>query len=135
MPIHLDFESGEQQGANLVETVGIYLMQFGAKLTGHAQFLGFSYGARLVRILFPSKRIIHAKISDDFLFGFPYGDAYWGRLLDNSQTYETDVQQFMKLVSSSNHAFIDCGANFGFMSAFASSGAAGLCPTIAIEAD
>ena len=110
-------------------------MRLGAAFTGRAQFLGFSYGAKLVGTVLPSSKTVHVKLSEDSIFGFPYGDAYWGRLFDTSQTYEPDVQNFMKLVSGSDHAFIDCGANFGFMSIIASSAEGGSCPTLAIEAD
>lgn len=111
------------------------LMRIGARITGKFQFFGFSYIAKLLRTLFPSKRNVVAHMGENFVFQFPYGDAYWGRLLDNSQKYEAEVQRFLQVASKTEYAFIDCGANFGFLSAYVSSLVPGNHPIVAIEAD
>ncbi|MEM9279166.1 MAG: FkbM family methyltransferase [Pseudomonadota bacterium] len=110
-------------------------MRLSAKLTGRKKFFGFSYAARAVRTFLPSKRVVQAKMGDGFVFAFPYGDAYWGRLFDNSQFYEPDVRAFLCAVSDVDYAFIDCGANFGYHSCFTNSRGGGEKPTVAIEAD
>lgn len=134
-PIEFDFKTGAIRGANLIEYLGLKLMRIGAILTAPKQFFGYSYISKLVKLIFPSGRTVNMKIDDDFVFAFPYGDPYWGTLLDNSQLYEPDIQQFMQVIADVDYAFIDCGANFGYMSAYASSAAAGSRPAIAIEID
>ena len=134
-PIQYDFRSGAFAGTKLVDRTGLELMRLAASLTNPIEFVGFSIFAKLARSVFPSTRSIQAKLSDDTLFEFPYGDAYWGRLLDNSQTYTPNITGFLKSINSIDYAFIDCGANFGYMSALVSGRDYGSKPAIAIEAD
>ena len=134
-PIHYDFRSGAFAGAKLVDRTGLEFMRLAANLTNPIEFVGFSIFAKLARATFPSKRPIQAKLSNDTLFEFPYGDAYWGRLLDNSQNYTPNITNFLKRISPIDYAFIDCGANFGYMSALVSGRDYGSKPAIAIEAD
>ena len=133
--IEFDFETGKFQNYNFRERIGLELMRLAAKLTGKNKFVGFSYAAKGIRMLFRSKRLVETRMGDDVVFAFPYGDAYWGRLFDNSQFYEPDVREFLLSVSDVDYAFIDCGANFGYHSCFTNSNDGGSKPTIAIEAD
>jgi len=134
-PIMYDFASGQVEGGSLSERIGIMLMRIAAKITGYRQFYGFSHLSKMIRFVFPGKNLIQTNMAKDFIFCFPYGDAYWGRLLDNSQKYEADVEALLRLVIDTDYAFIDCGANYGYMSALASSPGLGSKPAIAIEAD
>ena len=133
--IHFDRPHNKFEHLNLVETLGLFLMKTGAQLTGIRQFFGYSYIAKLVRKVLPSTSMLEVALNDHSTFVFPYGDPYWGRLLNNKVEYEANVQEFLRRIAGNDHAFIDCGANFGFMSILASDPEFGNCPTVAIEAD
>ena len=133
--IRLDFRTGKTTGANLLETAGILGFRLGAYITFPTSFVGYSWIARLGRTLFPSSRPIQAKLDDDVIFEFPYGDAYWGRLFCNLTTYCPEIERFLARSKDVDYLFIDCGANYGYMSALVSSNGYGRKRAIAIEAD
>jgi FkbM family methyltransferase len=130
-----DFASGRMIGAGPLERMGLFLMHTAALMLAPMEFKGFSHAARLVRTVLPSQRAIRVKFADDCQFEYPYGDGYWGVLLDNRRTYDPGSERFLKFVSDVPYAFIDCGANFGYMSVVVSSSGFGSKPAIAIEAD
>lgn len=130
-----DFRTGRIEGATLVERIGLELMRIAAFILAPFAFFGFSYAARLVRGIFRSSRAIWVRFADDCVFEYPYGDAYWGRLLYNRETYGPEVEPFLRFVRDTRYAFIDCGSNFGYMSVLTTSRDFGSQPTIAIEAD
>jgi len=134
-PIHYDFNTGTITGGNMSERTGLFFAKLAAKLSGYKDFYGFSYLAMLIRTLFPGKRYIQANMAPQFIFSFPYGDAYWGQLLNNSKRYEGDVEAFLRYIEDVDYCYIDCGANYGYMSAMVSSTEFGSKPAISIEAD
>lgn len=133
--IKLDFQTGKTAGANPLEAAGILGFRLGARITFLTSFVGYSWFARLSRALFPSDRPIRARLDEDVIFEFPYGDAYWGRLFCNLTTYCPEIEEFLARSKDVNYLFIDCGANYGYMSALVSSNAYGRKRAIAIEAD
>ncbi len=133
--ISYDFYTGRFAGATVVERIGLELMRIAAFILARWDFLGFSYAARLVRAIFPSRRPVRVRFADDCVFEYPYGDAYWGRLLYNRETYGPEVEPFLRFVRDTRYAFVDCGSNFGYMSVLTSCASFGSQPTIAIEAD
>ena len=134
-PIHYDFRSGAFAKTSLVDRAGLEVMRLAANLTKPLEFVGFSVLAKIARSAFPSKRSVQATLSHDTIFEFPYGDAYWGCLLSNTQTYTPHITKFLKSIRDIDYAFIDCGANYGYMSALVTGGEYGSRPAIAIEAD
>ncbi len=133
--IQYDFQAGKISGGNVIERIGIMLMRNAAWMTKSIRFTGFSWAAKLVRTVFPSHRTICTQLTDDAVFEFPYGDAYWGRMLYNGELYCPEVEQFLLGMRDVDYAFIDCGANYGYMSAIVTSRTYGSKPSIAIEAD
>ena len=133
--IHFDFADGTVSGGSLIERTGIELMRFAAWMTKPADFCGFSYAAKFVRTLLPSSQPIVTQLTSDTVFEFPYGDAYWSRLLYHRVTYCPDIEQFLRAMRDVDYLFIDCGANYGYMSAIVASDEYGNKPAISIEAD
>ncbi len=133
--IQFDFTSASIHGAGPVESLGMLLLRLGARLSAPIDYVGYSWGARIVRQLLPSDRDVHVRLADDTLFGFPYGDGYWGTLLDNRAGYAPAVERLLISLKDVPYAFIDCGANFGYMSVLVSSQRYGAKSAIAIEAD
>ncbi len=133
--IHFDFADGKISGGNLIERAGLELMRIAAWMTRPADFCGFSYAARIVRTILPSDQPIRTQLLDDTVFEFPYGDAYWSRLLYNRVSYCPDIERFLVAMRDVDYLFIDCGANYGYMSAIVASDAYGNKSAISIEAD
>lgn len=133
--IQHEFHNGHISEANIIEHIGIGLMRTGAYVLAPFEFFGFSWLSRIVRSVFRSSRTIQVTFSDDCVFEYPYGDGYWGTLLYNKQSYAPDVEPYLKSFADIDYAFIDCGANFGYMSVLVSSAEYGSKSAIAIEAD
>lgn len=72
---------------------------------------------------------------DDTIFEYLYGDSYWARLAYNGDVYARTEEDFLLALRDVDYAYIDCGANFGYMSAIVTSSTYGNKPSIAIEAD
>ena len=135
LSIHHDFSTGRISQVGIIERIGLELMRSAAYILAPLQFFGFSWAARFVRSVFKSNRQIQMRIFDDSVFAYPYGDAYWGVMLYNKRSYAPDVEPYLKLFADIDYAFIDCGANYGYMSVLVSSAEYGAKPSIAIEAD
>ncbi len=133
--IQHEFHNGRISAAGFTERIGIGLMRTGAYALAPFEFFGFSWLSRIVRSVFRSNETIQVRFSEDCVFEYPYGDGYWGTLLYNKQTYAPDVEPYLKSFADIDYAFIDCGANFGYMSVVVSSAEYGSKPAIAIEAD
>lgn len=133
--ILFDFNSDTISNTTATESLGLALMRLAAKSTRSMDYTGLSHINRLVRNLLPSRRFVRTRIFDDTEFEFPYGDGYWGCLLDNAITYSPSEELFLNAIADVDYAFIDCGANFGYMSSIVSSNACGKKSAIAIEAD
>ncbi len=133
--IQYNFTDGSVHNTTWTEGFGIGLMKLTAKLTSPLEYTGLSLLHRTLRGLLPSTRHIETQLFPDTKFAFPYGDAYWGVLLDNSTFYSPEVENFLIKMRHVDYAFIDCGANYGYMSAIMTSDTYGNKPCIAIEAD
>ncbi|MEO0327493.1 MAG: FkbM family methyltransferase [Pseudomonadota bacterium] len=133
--IQYSFPDGKIGGTGLVDGAGMYLMKAAAILTSPMDYVGLSWANRIVRTFLPSSRDVITSLSEDTKFAFPYGDAYWGRLLGNNKGYAPDIEHFLKAMQHMDYCFIDCGANYGYLSALVTSDEYGNIPTIAIEAD
>ena len=133
--IKYNFSDGTFHNTTLVDGFGLQLMKLSAKLTSPLEYTGLSIAQRLLRSVLPSDRNVEAELLPDTKFLFPYGDAYWAILLDNSSTYSPEMEKFLIALKDVDYSFIDCGANYGYMSAIMTSETFGKKPTIAIEAD
>ncbi len=69
--------------------------------------------------LFPRNNAVVIRHEAGFLFRIYLRDPYWVRLLFSSYHYEPEIQWFMENILSSDHTFVDCGANTGYWTLFA----------------
>ena len=134
--ILLDWKDGSISGATLRERMGLAMMRLAAVTTQSPERPGFSKMAAAIANLFPSDRFVRVKFSDDTVYQFPYGDAYWSVLCAPGFTYEREIEGFVRRCAAENidYVFVDCGANFGYWSCRISSQQAGGQRAIAIEA-
>lgn len=130
-----DFKTGTIHDGNIIEKLGMFALKSAAWMTKPISYVGFSKAAGLVRTFLPSKRNVRTMLFDDTAFQYPYGDSYWARLAYNGDVYAKGEEDFLMALRDVDYAYIDCGANFGYMSAIVSSNAFGNKPAIAIEAD
>lgn len=128
-----DFNSGAVSQANVIERFGMFALNTAAWMTKPIRYVGFSKAAGLVRTFLPSKRSVQTRLFDDMVFEYPYADSYWSRLVHD--VYDQCEENFLMAIRDVDYAYIDCGANYGYMSALVSSKSYGSKPAIAIEAD
>ncbi len=133
--IGYDFKQDTVSNTTATESLGMALMRLAAKAARPIDYTGLSYANRVIRTVLPSDRFIRTRMFDDTHFEFPYGDGYWGVLLDNKIPYSAPEELFLMAIRDIDYAFVDCGANYGFMSSIVTSQAYGQKPCIAIEAD
>lgn len=69
-----------------------------------------------------------------YSFGYPSGDYYWDRLLDNNWRYEPEIERFVLAASHLDFTFFDLGANFGFWSTRVAQQEFGQHEVVAVEA-
>jgi len=134
-PISHDFHSGKLRDANILEKFGMFALKSAAWMTRPIEYIGFSKAAALVKTFLPSKRSVRTMLFDDTSFEYPYGDGYWSRLAYSGDVYAKNEEDFLMAIRDADYAYIDCGANFGYMSSIVSSKTYGNKPAIAIEAD
>jgi FkbM family methyltransferase len=67
-------------------------------------------------------------------YEFDLLDGYWNRLVSSWFAYEPEVERALYAARSIDFLFVDCGANFGFWSVYASSPHMGCKRAVAIEA-
>ena len=130
-----DFVADKVSNTGPVETMGMALMRLAAKATRPLEYSGLTMANRLITSVLPSDRMILSQLLPDTSFEFPYGDGYWGCLLDTARTYSPEEEQFLHAIRDIDYAYIDGGANYGYMSCLVSSETYGSKPAIAIEAD
>lgn len=135
MPIAHNFQSGSINNAGLMEKLGMLALRTAGWMTRPVEYVGFSKAAGLVRAFVPSKRKVRTQLFEDTNFEYPYADSYWSRLVYSGDVYSRAEENFLKAIRHIDYAYIDCGANFGYMSAVVTSKAYGQKPAIAIEAD
>jgi len=132
-PIAHDMNSGSVKDATPLECLGMMALKQAAWMTKPLAYVGFSKAASLVKTFLPSKRSVQTLLYEDTLFEYPYADGYWSRLAYD--TYDKCEEDFLLALRDVDYAYIDCGANYGYMSALVTSNAFGNKPAIAIEAD
>lgn len=130
-----DFKSNEITNANVIEKLGMFALKSAAWMTKPVSYVGFSKAAGLVRAFLPSTRSVQTSLSEDTVFEYPYGDRYWARLAYNGDVYTQAEEDFLRALKDVDYAYIDCGANFGYMSVIVTGNDYGNKPSIAIEAD
>lgn len=97
---------------------------------------GYSFLCSLLTRACPSLSSVKSKIAyeDGSKFSFFMADPYWNRLFVKSYSYEPDIIYLMYKLRDIEYKFLDCGANFGYMSVVMSSQMLGGKECIAIEA-
>lgn len=86
-------------------------------------------------MVLPGKQAFQIRFSDGRSFEFPFADGYWSILLDRKTVYSPEFEPLFAAIADIDYCFVDCGANFGYMSVLATSEAAGKKRAVAIEAD
>lgn len=71
---------------------------------------------------------------DDCTFEFSLHDQYWSRILAPSYAYEAEIGHLFRLLDGTPFALLDCGANFGYWSVYATGRQTGCAEAIAVEA-
>ena len=133
--IVVDWRTGAISNASSVERVGLTAMSIAARALAPLNSRGISYVAKLVSKALPSQKDICLVLDEDLEFAFPYGDAYWSRLLKPLSLYEEEIEALLLTFSDLDYAFIDCGANYGYWSAKVTSRRFGNRQTAAVELD
>src|SRR6202140_1178034 len=131
-PIQVDRASGALEGANLWERTAALALATGSKISSHFSHRGYIGCANLLRKTLPERNIA-IKLNPDATFEFPYGDAYWSKLLNRSYHYEDELELLFRNPADVDYPLRDCGANFGYWSVLVSSGPSGSHKALAIE--
>jgi FkbM family methyltransferase len=134
-PILHDFRRGDVSNAGFFAFFGMKLLALGARMTKPISYVGYSWIARLIRRVLPSRKMVVTQLMDDTKFTYPYADLYWSRLASPGLVYAPDMENFLRQVAHVDYAMIDCGANYGYVSSIVTSREFGQKPSIAIEAD
>jgi FkbM family methyltransferase len=72
-------------------------------------------------------------MGEESCFRFYLDDPYWNQLLSKTFSYEPELAIMLTKTKDFNFVFIDCGANFGYWSIFASAKEVGAHEVVAIE--
>lgn len=131
--IVFDRMTGAIENANVLERLTIALLKLGAWLTRPARFVGFSYGARVLRAIAGGPSMV-LKIDRDVAFRFPFADGYWSTMVLKDEPYEVELEAFFRAIRDVDFVLLDCGANFGYWSVFVSGKALGAKTSVAVEA-
>ena len=134
-PIKLNFQSGSISNASAMEKLGMFALRTAGWMTRPIEYVGYSKAAGIVRTFIPSKRKVRMQLFDDTNFEYTYADSYWSRLVYIGDVYSRAEENFLYAIRHLDYAYVDCGANFGYMSAIVTSKAYGNKPSVAIEAD
>jgi FkbM family methyltransferase len=132
--IVIDTRNGAVEGAAAHERLAITGLRAATAMLRPLHEFGYSYVAGLIRLLLPSRKSMVLRLDDDSLMRVGYCDGYWSTMVLKGYRYEPWTKALLIDSADVKCGFIDCGANFGFWSIFASSKAAGQNPTVAIEA-
>ena len=71
--------------------------------------------------------------ADGTVFRFPFTDQYWRRFFYLDNTYEPEIEKFLRDSAEVNYVFLDIGANMGYWSARVSGLELGHHESIAVE--
>ncbi len=131
-PIQFDRASGVLQGVNPWERTIALALVAGCKLSSSFSHRGYNMCANLLRKTLPERDIV-VKLNPDALFAFPYGDGYWSKLLNQTFSYEDELELLFRDSVDVDYTLLDCGANYGYWSVLVSSAPFGSHRAIAIE--
>lgn len=95
---------------------------------------GFGRAAWTLECIFGSGNAAVFKVFGGRLLRVPLGDGYWMPALIRDRDYEPEVHFVLSKVLNSRCAFLDCGANIGWWSLFASTIISSPRRIIAVEA-
>jgi FkbM family methyltransferase len=132
--IEIDAQSGRIAGAAAHERLALTLLRTAMRILQPFHQFGFSYVARAVRSLLPSRRAMVFRLGPDSQMRVPYCDSYWSIMLLPGYQYERSVRALLVASHDVACGFIDGGANHGFWSIVASSREAGSRKVVAVEA-
>ncbi|MDQ6434442.1 FkbM family methyltransferase [Mesorhizobium sp. LHD-90] len=132
--IVVDARTGRIEGANILERTALVAMRATLAILIPFDNFGFSYIARTLRAVLPSKKRVIFRLDDDSLMQVRYGDPYWSTLVSPNYGYEPSIQALLADSRDVAYGFIDGGANHGYWSILVSGQAAGSKPCVAIEA-
>jgi len=79
-------------------------------------------------------QMVHYRLVDGSVFAFELSDWYWSRLLAGSYTYEPEMEHLFDLLAGTPFGLIDCGANLGYWSVYATGPAEACRAALAVEA-
>ena len=127
-----DRATGTLSGATLGERLAALISQAGARVSSLWSYRGFNAGCKAMQSVMPAGDVT-VRLNEDALFSFPFGDGYWGLLLDTSYSYERDIERFFRGMADAEYTLIDCGANYGYWSVLVTSAPYGAHESIAIE--
>jgi FkbM family methyltransferase len=127
-----DRATGTLSGATLGERLAALIFQAGARVSSLWSYRGFNAGCKAMQSVMPAGDVT-VRLNEDALFSFPFGDGYWGLLLDTSYSYERDIERFFRGMADAEYTLIDCGANYGYWSVLVTSAPYGAHESIAIE--
>lgn len=116
-----------------IERLALSGLRLSSQLLEPTHFKGYGRIASLLRRAAPGRHVV-LELDHDSRFRFPFGDAYWSRLLAPGVVYEPEMVALFRLIRDVDYGFVDCGANFGYWSILVSGQALGGHPAIAIEA-
>jgi FkbM family methyltransferase len=132
--IVIDARTGRVENANVAERLALLALRGAVAVLHPFHLFGFSYVARAVRTLLPSKKSMQFVFGDDARMRVDYCDAYWSQLVSPNYNYEPAVLAFVEAFRDTPYAFVDGGANHGFWSILATSKAYGAKRAVAVEA-
>jgi FkbM family methyltransferase len=118
---------------SMVERLALSGLSVSSSLLEFTHFKGYGRIAAILRQAAPERHVV-LKLDADCHFRFPFGDAYWSRLLAPHVVYEPEMLSLFRLIRDESYCLVDCGANFGYWSVLASGSALGRHDVIAIEA-
>lgn len=128
-----DRGSGMLTGAGALDRIAVLALQAGSLLTQPYGHRGYRLGCKAIANLM-ARRDIVVRLNEDAEFAIPFCDGYWSRLLNRRYHYEEEIEALLRSAVDVRYSFVDCGANFGYWSALASSRSFGGQPTLSIEA-
>ena len=96
-------------------------------------YRAFALWARVVGRCASDDAVAVVRLSSDTELEILLGDFYWNRLLSNGYRYEPEVEWLLHALGDVDYTLLDCGANFGYWSAQASSATLGAHRVLAIE--
>jgi FkbM family methyltransferase len=123
----------DEAGVSLFERLALTGLSASSRLLEPTHFKGYGRIAAILRQAAPERHIV-LKLDDDCNFRFPFGDAYWSRLLAANVVYEPEMLSLFRLIRDQRYCMVDCGANFGYWSVLVTGRQLGGHPAIAIEA-